>query len=242
MRPGERVGAYVLDSLLGKGGFGEVWKARDEKLDRRVALKLLSGDDDQDRRRFLREAQTAASLSHPNIAAVYDVGDNYIAMQLIDGETLKAGPDAVRHVRDAVRAVAFAHSKGIVHRDLKPANIMVERPPVIRDSRFETRVFVMDFGLARQIRPGSSLTASGALLGTPAYMSPEQARGERGDDRSDIWSLGATLHELASGRPPFEGSDIIEVLVRISEDEPPPLPGDLGAIIAKCLEKDPARR
>ncbi len=237
-----RLGHYRLDSLLGKGGFGEVWKAWDEKLSRWVALKRLTLGDPDDAKRFLREAQTAASLNHPGIAAIYEVGDGWIAMQLINGETLRPGPDAVRHVRNAVRAVAFAHSKGIVHRDLKPANLMVEHPPVIRDPRFEIRVFVMDFGLARSIRPGSSLTASGALVGTPAYMSPEQARGERGDDRSDIYSLGATLHELVSGRPPFQGRNVLDVLTKIVADDPPPLPGDLGAIIAKCLEKDPARR
>jgi len=227
------VGNHRLESLLGRGGMGEVWKARDEKLGRWVALKRLTLQDPEDARRFQREAQTAASLDHPGIAAIYEVGDGWIAMQLIDGGTLKPGPDAVRQVRDAAVAVGFAHGKGIVHRDLKPANIMVER---------DGRVFVMDFGLARSVRAASSLTVSGALLGTPAYMSPEQARGERATPASDVWSLGATLYEITAGRLPFVGADLVDVLMKIVSDDPAPLPGNLGALVRKCLEKDPARR
>jgi len=239
------VGPYELVSLLGKGAFGEVWRARDTSLNRDVALKILRHDDPEDIKRFLREAQTAASLSHPNIAAVYETRDNYIAMQLIEGQTLQTFPRhdtaaVVRILRDAVRAVAFAHTKGVIHRDLKPANIMVDH---------SGRVFVMDFGLARQIRPGSSLTISGVMVGTPAYMSPEQARAQRADDRSDIYSLGATLYELLADRPPFQSDDMVSLLARVVADDPAPvrrrrphIARELDTIVMKCLEKDPERR
>jgi len=243
---------YVKHSLLGRGGFGEVWKARDEKLQRWVALKVLKAHEPEDLRRFQREAQTAASLSHPNIAAIYEVGPDWIAMQLVEGAppSTCAPREAARIVRDATRAVAFAHRHGVVHRDLKPANLMVEGPPARLpseaappDSEVEgrrRRVYVMDFGLARTVK--STLTQTGMMVGTPAYMSPEQVRGERATEASDVWSLGATLHELVSGRPPFEAAGLVELLAKILADDPAPLPGELGAIASKCLERDPSRR
>jgi tetratricopeptide (TPR) repeat protein len=235
-----QVGPYTLVCLLGKGGFGEVWRARDESLGRDVALKLLALDDADDVKRFMREAQTAAALDHPNIAKVFDVGQrdgtHYIAMQLVDGASPR-GPlpplEAARIVRDAARAVQHAHERGIVHRDLKPANILVEPGP---------RVHVLDFGLARSTRAGASFTASGILLGTPAYMSPEQAKGRRAEPASDVWSLGATLYELLAGRPPFEGATIVDVLSRVLSEDPAPLPGAAGAVALRALEKDARAR
>jgi tetratricopeptide (TPR) repeat protein/tRNA A-37 threonylcarbamoyl transferase component Bud32 len=253
---GEPFGEYVKVELVGRGGFGEVWKAWDTALARWVALKLLHHQDLDELRRFTREAQTAASLVHPNIAAVYQVGAHdgkqFIAMQFIDGETLHAvrrkdRREIARLLRDAARAVAFAHRQGIVHRDLKPANIMVSFDSApggrsAQDGDRDGRVFVMDFGLARRTDAPSGVTVSGQMVGTPQYMSPEQARGERADARSDVWGLGATLYELLEGCAPFAGGTILETLVKVTEEEPKAPPGELGTIAMKCLEKDPARR
>ncbi len=243
--PDSRFGKYITVERLGAGGMGEVWKAWDTALSRWVALKIAKSVDAEDVGRFQREAQLAAVLSHPNIAAIFEIGrtgDRYwIAMQFIEGDTLRrAGARLplerrVRWVRDAARAVAHAHSQGIIHRDLKPENIMVTGD----------RVFVMDFGLARRVEAGASLTGSGAVIGTPAYMPPEQARGERTDRRSDVYGLGAVLYEVLSGRPPFTGPNAIAVLGNVIHDDPRP-PGskapELEAVTLKCLEKDPTRR
>jgi len=257
--PDARLGRYVLVQRIGSGGFGEVWKAWDTQLARWTAVKLLKGRDDEEIARFTREAQTAGRLSHPHIAAVYEVGQeggrHFIAMQLIDGQTLKTYPRTdraalVRLVRDAARAVAHAHGLGIVHRDLKPENIMVERGTVERSNGLTAeRVFVMDFGLARAVHGGSKLSVSGTVVGTPAYMSPQQARGERVDARTDVYSLGATLYEILADRPPFHGRDIVDILVAVCQDEPrpprridPSINADLETIVLKCLEKDADRR
>jgi tetratricopeptide (TPR) repeat protein/predicted Ser/Thr protein kinase len=239
-------GKFRLEEKIGSGGMGEVWRARDTELDRVVALKFLKGTDADEIERFRREAQTAAKLTHPNIAAVHEVGEAggvpYIAMQYVRGHTLLALPErtpeiAARLVRDAARALEYAHRNGVIHRDIKPANIMVEGE----------RVYVMDFGLARRTDAKSSLSASGVMIGTPAYMSPEQARGDHAqvDARSDIYGLGATLYHLLGGQAPFDNPSILELIVRIVEEEPAALPGvdaDLQAIVLKCLEKERERR
>ncbi len=245
--PSARVGKFVRVRLLGSGGMGEVWQAWDTQLARWVALKFLKGHDADEIARFRREAQTAAGLSHTNIAAVYEVGEDqgrhFIAMQYVEGMTFKHVPrqDARKLVRlllDAVRGVAYAHELGIVHRDIKPENIMVDA---------KGRVFVMDFGLARSVAGERSV--SGSVVGTPAYMAPEQARGERVDARADVWSLGATLYELVTDRQPFKGASVYEVLRLVEEAEPkacrvidPRIDADLETIVLKCLEKDRTRR
>jgi serine/threonine protein kinase len=192
---------------------GEVWKAWDLDLSRWVAVKFLKGAGADEIDRFKREAQLAGKLNHPNIAAVYEVGEAgekpYIAMQFVDGTTLGDAPrlaaqTAARVVRDAARAVDHAHAQGIIHRDLKPDNVMMTRldKPASGSSRApDLHVYVMDFGLARAAEGASGLTLSGHIVGTPSYMPPERARGDRVDARADVYSLGATLYELLTGRP-----------------------------------------
>ncbi len=251
--PGNVLGKFVRVERLGAGGMGEVWKAWDRDLRRWVALKLLKSTSPDEVLRFQREAQAAGKLSHPNIAAIYEVGESggrpYIAMQFVPGRTLRPAAHGdlaagVRYVRDAAFAVHHAHQCGIIHRDLKPQNIMVEEG----ESR---RVFVLDFGLAKETAIESSLSASGCVLGTPAYMPPEQAMGQldRVDARSDVYSLGATLYEVLTGGPPFVEPALYALLQEVVHDDPVApsrrnrrVPAELETIVLKCMEKDPSRR
>lgn len=241
--PAQRYGRYIRVSLLGTGGAGEVWKSWDTVLERWVALKFLRFEDADELARLRREAQLAARLSHPNIAAVFEIADAndraFLVMEYIEGQTLETFPrgdhrQLVALMRQICQAMQYAHGQGIVHRDIKPGNIMVDS---------SGRGFIMDFGLARQINAERSLTAH--VLGTPSYMPPEQALGGQVDARSDVYSLGATLYELLSGRPPFRGKTVLETLDLVVREEPPPLDRiseDLRTIVAKCLMKEPARR
>ena len=245
---------YEVTELIGTGGMGKVYKAFDRKLKRQVALKFLRGADAALERRFLQEAQAQARVDHPAVCKVYEVGrigdDPYIAMQLIDGETLR---DAAKHlsipqklniVMEIAEALHAAHKLGLVHRDIKPANILIES---VSDGQ---RAFITDFGLARDTQePGE--TVQGAVLGTPQYMAPEQAKGDlqRVDARTDVYGLGATLYEVLTGKPAFEGQTHLQTLFRMMNEEPvrprkhlPSIPPDVESIVLKCLEKEPSRR
>jgi tetratricopeptide (TPR) repeat protein len=258
-------GKFVRVAKLGAGGMGEVWKAWDRELGRWVALKFLKGGDDEEIARFMREAQTAGRLTHPHIASVFEVGfaqeRHFIAMQFVDGQTLKTFPRddrrrLVRLLRDAALAVQYAHDQGIVHRDLKPENLMVTVRGTGGTRRFDKgapvedcHVYVMDFGLARAVEGEKSISVSGSVVGTPAYMPPEQARGQKVDGRADVYSLGATLYELVTDRPPFKGASVYEVMAKVEREEPKRprtidarIDVDLETVVLKCLEKDPARR
>jgi tetratricopeptide (TPR) repeat protein/predicted Ser/Thr protein kinase len=245
-----RAGKYLLLHALGRGGMGVVWRAWDAQLGRAVALKILHAvESSEERARFLREAQIAARLSHPGIVPVHEIlevdGQPAIAMGLVDGRSLRPGDRsvpfrrAVEAVRDAARAVQAAHDQGVVHRDLKPENIMIAR---------DGRAFVMDFGVAKSQRANSALTVTGLAIGTPAYMSPEQARGQTTETgpRSDVYGLGATLWAMAAGHAPFDGRDAIDVIRRAATEEPPRLPSrtprDLETVIVRAMQKEPARR
>ncbi len=247
-----RFGKFIRTQRLGAGGMGEVWKAWDGTLHRWVALKFLKGGDDEEVARFRREAQTAGRLHHPNIAAIYEVnedqGRQYIAMQYVDGQNLHQFPRAdrtllIRLVAEAARALHHAHEQGIIHRDLKPENLMV----TLRGQ--EHHVFLMDFGLARATEGASKISATGFLVGTPMYMAPEQARGEKVDVRSDIYSLGLTLYELLTDKKPFESESVYETLRRVQETDPPAMrsidrriDADLETVVMKAISKEPASR
>ena len=258
--PGTRLGPYEILGALGAGGMGEVYRARDSRLRRDVALKILpaavSADADS-RARFEREAHAAAALNHPNILAIYDVGSEndvfYIATELVNGETLatllKRGPLPTRRLLEiAVQiadGMASAHAAHIVHRDLKPANVMVAT---------DGRVKILDFGLAKQHgRPDggdetvlTDHTQPGMILGTVNYMSPEQARGQPADYRSDQFSFGVLLYEMATGRRAFDRIESVQIMAAIISEEAPPievrLPAPLRWAIDRCLAKDPSGR
>lgn len=247
---------YEVLELLGRGGMGEVYKARDKRLGRTVALKFILGSDPELVMRFLQEARAQARIDHPNICKVYEVGEvqgkAYIAMQLVEGQRLdRAAPtlsqaEKVRILQEVATAIHEAHRQGVVHRDLKPTNIAIERT---EGGRWFP--VVMDFGLAYDASHGHGLTLSGALLGTPAYMAPEQARGDLAniDRRSDVYSLGATLYELLVGTTPFTASTLAGTLDKVLNEEPPSLHSrmpqidrDLEIIVLKCLSKEPHQR
>lgn len=242
LKPGAKLGPYEIVSPLGKGGMGEVWRARDPRLGRDVAIKVSA---QQFTDRFEREARAIAALNHPNICTLHDVGPNYLVMELVDGAPL-AGPlpveKAVEYAGQILDALDAAHRKGITHRDLKPANILVTKQGIK----------LLDFGLAKQARGlgpddvtvQDALTAEGQISGTLQYMAPEQLHGKGADARSDIFAFGCVLYEMLSGRRAFSGSTAASVIAAILEREPEPLKTTppLDRVIRKCLMKDPDER
>ncbi len=251
-------GKFALLAELGRGGFGVVYKAWQADLQRVVALKFLHAENDESGERFLREARIAANLNHPNITAIYEVGHAegklYIAMQFVDGMGANKATfslrDAVMVMRDTALAVDYAHARDIIHRDIKPHNIMVtQERSGTSPSETSRRTFVMDFGLARSVSKGSTLTVEGQVMGTPAYMSPEQAEGKTCDVRSDVYSLGSTLYALVARRAPFEAQTPVQVLMQVTRGQftPPSevnkeVDRNLEAIILKAMALDPAQR
>lgn len=252
---GEQVSHYRIIERLGDGGMGEVFKAEDLRLERRVALKFLPpelGRDPVAKERFVQEAKAASALDHRNLCTIHDIDETedgrlFIAMAFYQGETLAerlaGGPlaleDALEIAEQVAEGLVEAHARGIVHRDVKPANLMITRRGVVK---------ILDFGLAK-LAEGPGLTKTGTSLGTPAYMSPEQARGEEVDHRTDLWSLGVVLYEMLAGRRPFRGSSHAETLHAILYDDPPELtsiregvPPPVRDLVARLLARDPARR
>jgi serine/threonine protein kinase/tetratricopeptide (TPR) repeat protein len=262
LEPGSHLGPYEIIALLGEGGMGFVYRARDSRLGREVAIKTIhereAGDPEMERR-FARETRAVAALSHPNIVAIYDVGQEgatpFAVTELLEGDTLRSRlrqtplpwAEAVEIAAAIAEGLAAAHARGIVHRDLKPANVFLTR---------EGRVKILDFGLAtdelvRDHAGGQDATLSrrtepGTLLGTAGYMSPEQARGDQADARSDIFALGSVLHEMTSGVAAFARPSLAETLAAVLKEDPPPLPEGipraLARLIRQCLEKDRSRR
>ncbi|KAB8196295.1 Stk1 family PASTA domain-containing Ser/Thr kinase [Nonomuraea phyllanthi] len=254
-------GRYELDGVVGRGGMAEVYRARDIRLDRIVAIKTLRSDLARDhtfQARFRREAQSAASLNHPAVVAVYDTGEDatdgtpvpYIVMEYVDGRTLRdllrqdrrlLPERAVELVDGILRALDYSHRGGIVHRDIKPANVMITRAGDVK---------VMDFGIARAMADSAAtMTQTAQVIGTAQYLSPEQARGERVDARSDIYSTGCLLYELLTGQPPFTGDSPVAIAYQHVREEPIPpsqidrdIPAWADAIVLKAMAKDPAHR
>ena len=270
LNPGTRIGSYEIVGILGAGGMGEVYRARDSKLNREVALKVLPAAvaaDPERLARFRREAQVLAALNHPNIAHVHgfeDSGDTHaLVMELVEGPTLfdriAQGPlaltEALPIAKQIAEAMEAAHEQGIVHRDLKPANVKVREDGTVK---------VLDFGLAKALGPDSSggsgadptnsptLTARstqlGMIIGTAAYMSPEQAKGRQVDRRADIWAFGVVLFEMVTGKRGYEAEDISETLAAVLTREvdwkalPSDTPARLKALVRDCLVRDPKER
>ena len=256
LAPGTRLGPYEIGGLIGAGGMGQVYRARDPRLGRHIAIKTLSGAGaaDPDRvRRFETEARAAGTLDHPNLLVVYDVGRegavSYIVSELLEGETLRerlrngAVPErqAIDYAVQIARGLAAAHERGIVHRDLKPENLLLTR---------DRRVKILDFGVAKLIRTSGAdevtavtdaLTDLGVVVGTVGYMAPEQVRGEPIDHRADIFALGVVVHEMLSGTRPFQRDTTAETLTAILKDEAPDLSAGatpaLERVVRRCLEK-----
>ena len=259
-------GRYEIRSLIGRGGMAQVHLGRDTRLSRLVAIKILRVDLARDsvfQTRFRREAQAAASLNHPNIVAVYDTGEEavkgadgktvmvpYIIMEYVEGHTVKELlsdgtpvpiPEAVEITEGILAALSYSHAAGLVHRDIKPGNVMLTNGGKVK---------VMDFGIARAIADSqATMTSANAVLGTALYLSPEQARGEKLDERSDIYSAGCVLFELLTGQAPFSGDTAVSLAYQ-HVSEPPPVPSSIAAdvppevdqVTLKALAKDPAQR
>src|SRR5271165_4008141 len=243
---GEKLGPYEILGPLGAGGMGEVYRARDPRLNRDVAIKISK---ERFSERFEREARAVAALNHPNICTIYDVGPNYLVMEFIEGESPK-GPmpldEALRIMRQVADALEAAHEKGIVHRDLKPGNIRIKPDGTAK---------VLDFGLAKNVETAAgdsqssptmtlAATRAGMILGTAAYMSPEQARGRVVDKRTDIWAFGVVLCEMLTGQRLFQGEDVTETLASVVKDRPDlsAAPAQVRPVLESCLEKDPRKR
>lgn len=261
VKPGTKLGPYKIQSPLGSGGMGVVYRARDERLERDVAIKVLPSGlitDETARRRFRKEALALARLSHPNIAALHDVGEqdgsDYLVMEYLAGQSLadklKAGPlpikEVIQYGAQIAAAIEEAHEHCVIHRDLKPANIIISP---------KGHAKVLDFGLAKILAeagsetPTQSITETRGIAGTPQYMSPEQAEGKQFDSRTDLWSLGVVLYESLTGRPPFEGNGNLAILRAITETSPKPLrdlcpglPDDMQHIVSRAMEKDLTKR
>ena len=240
LAPGTRLGPYAIESLIGSGGMGEVYKAHDGRLNRTVAIKRMIADDMS---RFQSEARAIAAINHPHICQIYDVGPDYLVLEYLQGEPL-GGPvtrdEAVRLAIQIADALHAAHERGILHRDLKPANVVVVRQGGTPHAK------LLDFGVARltSADPGATRTIAGEMIGTPAYMSPEQAAGKPLDARSDVFSFGAVLYELLAGTRAFTGDSTAQVLSAVLRDDPDPFdaPIALQQIVRRCLAKDPDHR
>jgi tetratricopeptide (TPR) repeat protein len=260
LSPGARLGPYEIVAPLGAGGMGEVYRARDTRLGRDVAVKVLreSLASGTVWKRFEREARAASALNHPNICAVYDVGEAeglpYLVMELLEGQTLHdyAGRQpaqpavAIALGAQIVDALEAAHAKGIIHRDIKAGNIMVTGRRHVKVLDFGLAKYAAEAGEADDTRTMESLTATGTVVGTPHYMAPEILQGKPADARSDLWALGVVLHEMLTGGLPFQGSTAFEVTSAILRQAPPPLPAGvpsgLRTIVERCLEKQPEKR
>src|SRR5215472_6611361 len=237
---GERLGPYQILAPIGAGGMGEVWKARDTRLDRTVAIKVAN---EKFSERFEREARAVAALNHPHICTLHDVGPNYLVMEYVEGTPLK-GPlpleKAIEYAGQILDALDAAHQKGIIHRDLKPANILVTKQGIK----------LLDFGLAKQavplkeMDPTRALTEQGQIVGALQYMSPEQLQGKEADARSDLFAFGCVLYEMLSGKRAFRGQNAASVIAAILEREPAPVEfaPPLERVIRTCLAKDPDQR
>jgi serine/threonine protein kinase len=255
----DQLGRYRILRLLGQGGMGAVFLAEDAIAHRQVALKFMKGDVEDARERFLREARAAAALEDDHVVRIYHVdeidGVPYLVMPFLQGESLEARlrrsggrplplAEVLQIGREAAAGLAAAHARGLIHRDIKPANLWLER----KGEADGFRTLVLDFGLARPVS-GTQKTQTGAVAGTPGYMAPEQADCKTLDPRADLFSLGCVLYRLAAGRPAFEGSSVVALLLAVATVDPPPahqlnpqIPVELSGLIIRLLAKDPARR
>jgi serine/threonine-protein kinase len=253
---GTKLGPYEVQAMIGSGGMGEVYRARDTRLDRTVAVKIIPhalSSDPLRRQRFEREARAISALQHPNICTLYDVGfqdgSDYMVMEYLEGETLAARLQkgrlsfdlTLRYATEVADALDAAHRRGIVHRDLKPANILIDNDALLK---------IVDFGVAAaQTQGDTQLTKTGYVIGSPKYMAPEQILGKKVDERADIYSLGVILYEMFSGVPPYSRGDHMSVMYQHVQGKAKPpidinkdLPLELNNLVMKCMSLDKAKR